>query len=188
MSIFRLIAGAQSYDWGKIGQDSKVAQYASTCSPSFQLDEKKPYAELWMGTHPSMPSKLASTGEGLKEFLQRDPERFIGKKVVQRFSGEEGPDLPFLFKVLAIRKALSIQAHPDKELARTLHQERPDIYKGLLLLVIDQGWIADLCLSQMVIISLKWPLHLPSSRASADFFPLKGSRRSSLEYQSFLLS
>lgn len=32
--------------------------------------------------------------------------------------------------MLAIRKALSIQAHPDKELAKRLHADRPDIYKG----------------------------------------------------------
>jgi mannose-6-phosphate isomerase len=38
-------------------------------------------------------------------------------------------DLPFLLKVLSIRKALSIQAHPDKELARKLHNEFPKIYK-----------------------------------------------------------
>lgn len=49
----------------------------------------------------------------------------MGQKVLNKF----GPDLPFLFKVLAIRKALSIQAHPDKQLAQKLHAERPDIYK-----------------------------------------------------------
>ncbi|RKO98696.1 hypothetical protein CXG81DRAFT_15575, partial [Caulochytrium protostelioides] len=38
-------------------------------------------------------------------------------------------DLPFLFKVLSIRKALSIQAHPDRALAQKLHRERPDVYK-----------------------------------------------------------
>lgn len=37
--------------------------------------------------------------------------------------------LPFLFKVLSIKTALSIQAHPDKELARRLHALRPDLYK-----------------------------------------------------------
>lgn len=35
-----------------------------------------------------------------------------------------------LEQVLAIRKALSIQAHPDKTLAQKLHAERPDVYKG----------------------------------------------------------
>ena len=34
--------------------------------------------------------------------------------------------------MLAIRKALSIQAHPDKELAKKLHEEKPDVYKGEL--------------------------------------------------------
>ncbi|EJU02087.1 hypothetical protein DACRYDRAFT_99861 [Dacryopinax primogenitus] len=37
--------------------------------------------------------------------------------------------VPFLFKVLAIRKALSIQAHPDKALAQRLHRDKPEWYK-----------------------------------------------------------
>merc|ERR1719191_2603139 len=37
--------------------------------------------------------------------------------------------LPFLFKVLSVRTALSIQAHPDKSLARVLHNRQPDMYK-----------------------------------------------------------
>lgn len=37
--------------------------------------------------------------------------------------------LSFCFKVLSVDKALSIQAHPDKELARTLHKLHPDVYK-----------------------------------------------------------
>ncbi|TXG57373.1 hypothetical protein EZV62_018686 [Acer yangbiense] len=36
-----------------------------------------------------------------------------------------GVDLPFLVKVLSIEKALSIQAHPDKELARDFHKSQP---------------------------------------------------------------
>ena len=35
----------------------------------------------------------------------------------------------WLVKVLSVEKALSIQAHPDKELARTLHKLQPDVYK-----------------------------------------------------------
>lgn len=31
--------------------------------------------------------------------------------------------------MLSVSKALSIQAHPDKELARTLHKLQPDAYK-----------------------------------------------------------
>ena len=37
--------------------------------------------------------------------------------------------VPFLFKVLAVGKALSIQAHPDKALAQQLHAQRPAVYK-----------------------------------------------------------
>lgn len=37
--------------------------------------------------------------------------------------------LPYLFKVLSVSKALSIQAHPDKELAERLHRDAPALYK-----------------------------------------------------------
>jgi len=39
-----------------------------------------------------------------------------------------GGDLPFLLKILSAGKALSIQAHPDKENAMRLHAENPDAY------------------------------------------------------------
>jgi len=38
-------------------------------------------------------------------------------------------DLPFLFKVLSVDTALSIQAHPDKKLAEELNLKFPQIYK-----------------------------------------------------------
>ena len=37
--------------------------------------------------------------------------------------------LPFLFKLLSVRTALSIQAHPDKQLARRLHASDPTHYR-----------------------------------------------------------
>ena len=37
--------------------------------------------------------------------------------------------MAFLFKVLSVQKALSIQAHPNKLLAEKLHAKFPDIYK-----------------------------------------------------------
>lgn len=60
----------------------------------------------------------------LKDWLSRNPNT-LGDKVLQRW----GADLPFLFKVLSVEKALSIQAHPDKRLAEQLHRLEPDIYK-----------------------------------------------------------
>mmetsp|Transcript_13813 Transcript_13813/g.45125 ORF Transcript_13813/g.45125 Transcript_13813/m.45125 type:complete len:458 (+) Transcript_13813:741-2114(+) len=40
-----------------------------------------------------------------------------------------GHGLPFLLKVLSVRTALSIQAHPNKKLAEQLHNEKPSYYK-----------------------------------------------------------
>ncbi|KAF8335011.1 mannose-6-phosphate isomerase [Cantharellus anzutake] len=122
-AVFQIYGGIQCYKWGKVGSKSEVARFAQA-TPSFALEETKPYAELWMGTHPSCPSVVASSGENLRTFLTANPG-LLGKQSVARY----GPDLPFLFKVLAINKALSIQAHPDKVLAERLHHVHPDVYK-----------------------------------------------------------
>ncbi|KAJ2076006.1 Mannose-6-phosphate isomerase, partial [Coemansia sp. S142-1] len=55
----------------------------------------------------------------------QNPEQALGVQVSRKFDGQ----LPFLFKVLSIEKALSIQAHPDKTLAQKLYAERPAVYK-----------------------------------------------------------
>ena len=92
------------------------------------LDPKLTSLELWMGTHPKSPSLISATGETLARYLSKNPS-LIGEKVIHKFGVKDG-NLPFLFKVLAIEKALSIQSHPDKETARKLHAQQPDIYKG----------------------------------------------------------
>eukprot|EP00890_Picochlorum_soloecismus_P004154 jgi/Picsp_1/473/NSC_00471-R1_mannose-6-phosphate isomerase len=79
-----------------------------------------------MGTHPSGPSVIEG-GEldrkTLQEAITEHPE------VLGSALGVFGTTLPFLFKVLSIKTALSIQSHPDKGLAEKLHKTRPDIYK-----------------------------------------------------------
>lgn len=64
-----------------------------------------------MGTHPSGMNYIEAnnTRIKLKEYI--------------------GQDLTFLFKILSVAKALSIQSHPDKQLAIHLHNTKPDIYK-----------------------------------------------------------
>eukprot|EP00826_Nyctotherus_ovalis_P002024 TRINITY_DN10384_c0_g5_i2.p1 TRINITY_DN10384_c0_g5~~TRINITY_DN10384_c0_g5_i2.p1 ORF type:complete len:251 (-),score=49.30 TRINITY_DN10384_c0_g5_i2:485-1237(-) len=69
-----------------------------------------------MGTHKSCPSYIRGTGEALAEYLKQHTKN--GKS-----------SLSFLFKVLSISKTLSIQAHPDKELAAELNKKQPEIYK-----------------------------------------------------------
>ena len=119
-----LVCSVQQYAWGKIGLDSAVASLAKDGYPDFELEHEAPYAELWMGTHPNGPSKLAKTGHSLKHYLDEKPEQ-LGESTRKNF----GDRLPFLFKVLSVNKALSIQAHPDKKLAEELHATRPDLYK-----------------------------------------------------------
>ncbi|KAF2451918.1 mannose-6-phosphate isomerase [Karstenula rhodostoma CBS 690.94] len=122
--LIRLQCGCNSYDWGKVGKSSAAARFAAaTPSDGFSIQEEKPYAELWMGTHPSLPSKDLETQRSLLELVQ-DNQQLLGPTVAQKF----GDKLPFLFKVLSIGKALSIQAHPNKKLAEQLHAKDPKNY------------------------------------------------------------
>jgi mannose-6-phosphate isomerase len=86
--------------------------------------------KLWMGTHPKSPSVIPVSRETLASYLAKN-QSLIGETVSHKFGAEDG-NLPFLFKVLAIEKALSIQSHPDKVTAEKLHAQQPDIYKGKL--------------------------------------------------------
>ncbi|KAK7544820.1 mannose-6-phosphate isomerase-like protein [Phyllosticta citribraziliensis] len=122
--LIRLQCGVNSYDWGKVGSSSAAAKFASATPPSdFSIQEEKPYAELWMGTHPSLPSKDVETQRSLLELVQ-DNQALMSQEISEKYGGR----LPFLFKVLSIRKALSIQAHPNKQLAEQLHAKDPKNY------------------------------------------------------------
>ncbi|OCL13677.1 mannose-6-phosphate isomerase [Glonium stellatum] len=122
--LIRLQCGVNSYDWGKVGKDSAAAKFAAaTPSNDFSIQEEKPYAELWMGTHPSLPSKDLETQRTLLDLVQ-DNQALLSKEISERY----GNKLPFLFKVLSINKALSIQAHPNKKLAEQLHAKDPKNY------------------------------------------------------------
>jgi mannose-6-phosphate isomerase len=76
-----------------------------------------------MGTHPSLPSKDLETGRSLLDLVS-DNQALMSTEVSQKYNNK----LPFLFKVLSIAKALSIQAHPNKELAGELHAKDPKNY------------------------------------------------------------
>ena len=80
-----------------------------------------------MGTHPSLPSKDVETQRTLLDMVQ-DNQALISKEVSERYGGK----LPFLFKVLSVQKALSIQAHPNKKLAEKLHARDARNYPGKL--------------------------------------------------------
>lgn len=121
--MLRLQPAAQSYAWGRIASKSEVASLAEAGGAT--IDQGKRYAELWMGTHPSCPSTVEGSGQTLNGWIAANPEA-LGKDTAEHFGSV---DLPFLFKVLSVDTALSIQSHPDKQLAGRLHAERPEVYK-----------------------------------------------------------
>jgi mannose-6-phosphate isomerase len=98
----------QTYAWGS---HTAIAELLGRSAPS-----ETPQAELWMGAHPKAPSRIRTNGASvsLADFIQRHPQQVLGEAVVRGF----GPRLPFLFKVLAAARPLSIQAHPCSRHAR----------------------------------------------------------------------
>lgn len=98
----------QEYAWGS---RTAIPDLLGTPSPS-----DRPQAELWMGAHPKAPSEIFVDGSWrpLTAVLERRPMEILGRRVAER----SGHALPFLFKVLAAARPLSIQAHPDLRQAR----------------------------------------------------------------------
>lgn len=105
-----LACDVQPYDWGQAGAEAYIPRLMG-----FAPEPAKTYAELWIGDHPVKPARalLAAGTVGLPAVIQAAPEAVLGGKARQRF----GDRLPFLMKVLAAGKALSIQAHPTKKQA-----------------------------------------------------------------------
>jgi mannose-6-phosphate isomerase len=105
--VLRLENPVRHYDWG---------------SPTFiprllgRAPDEQPCAELWMGAHESAPSivQLGDERIALDALIARQPRDILGAQTLQR----HGARLPFLFKVLAAERPLSIQAHPDRDQAR----------------------------------------------------------------------
>lgn len=84
--------------------------------------------------------------------MVQDNQALMSQEITRRYGGK----LPFLFKVLSIRKALSIQAHPNKKLAEQLHAKDPRNYPGISLIVI------------MTVLSDKIPEYRRQSQARDD--------------------
>ena len=66
-----------------------------------------PQAELWLGAHPSAPARVGA--RTLTEVVAADPDGALSGPVATRFGGR----LPFLLKLLAAARPLSLQAHPS---------------------------------------------------------------------------
>ena len=106
--IFRLKNTIQEYEWGS---RTAIAELLGKPAPS-----EVPQAELWMGAHPKAPSMVEIDGKwsSLQHVIDENPTGVLGESVAERFDEK----LPYLFKVLAAAKPLSIQAHPNLEQAK----------------------------------------------------------------------
>ncbi|VDP09663.1 unnamed protein product [Soboliphyme baturini] len=125
--MIRLSCASQNYEWGKPGETSIVGRMCSM-QGSEPINQSKPYAELWMGTHEKGASKIFGTDQLLSVWLRKNPH-VLGDKMQNLVKEPDSEvQLPFLFKVLSVNKALSIQAHPDKAEACRLHERDPKNY------------------------------------------------------------
>lgn len=93
----------KDYAWG-----SRVSLAALSGRP---FPTPTPEAELWVGAHEHGPALVVTDDgvRGLDAHVESDHAFHLGARCVEEF----GRRLPFLLKILAADKALSIQAHPD---------------------------------------------------------------------------
>jgi len=119
--IYRLRNKIQNYLWGTKNENAFIPKFLG-----IEPQKDLPYAELWIGTHPKLPSEILFNGEylSLDKVIKKFPKEILGKFAAEKFNNK----LPFLLKILSINYALSIQAHPDKKLAEHLHLIDPQNY------------------------------------------------------------
>ncbi|MFM2612686.1 mannose-6-phosphate isomerase, class I [Vibrio campbellii] len=104
-NLFKLENVIQNYAWGS---QSALTELFDIENPTSQ-----PQAELWMGAHPNGCSRLVGSELTLAQLIEQSPAHALGDYTDLRFG-----QLPFLFKVLAAAKPLSVQVHPKLSKAK----------------------------------------------------------------------
>ncbi|WP_400993977.1 mannose-6-phosphate isomerase, class I [Agromyces sp. GXQ0307] len=98
----------KDYAWGS---HTAIAEFRGV-EPS-----GSPEAELWLGAHAGSPAEVvqaeAAGAADLVELIAANPALALGPR-----HAREGARLPFLLKVLAAARPLSLQAHPTPDQAR----------------------------------------------------------------------
>ena len=119
MFVEKLSCPVRHYAWGEHATADRLPFIPSLLgSEAGDL----PWAELWIGAHPSGSAVIKSTGEPLCKLIQEQPLWMLG---VSPHENSPQPALPFLLKVLCCSEPLSIQSHPDKATAAKLHAILP---------------------------------------------------------------
>lgn len=106
--MWELDGPVQHYAWG-----------SPTALPEFlgRTADGAPWAELWLGAHPLSPARIVPAGGAddapatLEQAIAADPQGTLGDGVVRAF----GERLPYLLKVIAPERPLSLQVHPTRE-------------------------------------------------------------------------
>ena len=96
----RLEPARQQYAWGSTSAIPELLGVA---------DDGAPWAEAWYGSHPAGPARVTG-GDALSELIDAEPERLLGEDIIWRF----GRRLPFLLKLIAPERPLSLQVHPSQ--------------------------------------------------------------------------
>jgi mannose-6-phosphate isomerase len=106
--ILELRNCVRDYPWGS---SSLLSELLGIENP-----DGGPQAELWMGAHPGAPSQVRPQDDwiSLPAWIAADSAARLGESTDRQFGGE----LPFLFKVLAVGRPLSLQTHPNPIQAR----------------------------------------------------------------------
>lgn len=89
----------RNYEWGSTSSIPSILGLP---------EDGRPWAELWLGAHPSAPSLIGCDRQGLDAVVAADPIGALGPVGAERFGA-----LPFLVKILAADEPLSLQAHPS---------------------------------------------------------------------------
>ncbi|AFG37258.1 mannose-6-phosphate isomerase, class I [Spirochaeta africana] len=107
VAFYPLHNPVKHYAWGST---ERIARFQHRRFPTPQ-----PEAEVWMGAHPSDSSMLQIAGRrcSLWQAVADNPEYWLGSQVARDFDRQ----FPFLLKILAAEKALSIQVHPTRDQA-----------------------------------------------------------------------
>ena len=103
-SILKLQGKVQHYDWG-----------GYTFLPELlgiKNEEKRPFAEYWLGVHPTASAYVAIQNDWkpLQQLIDEEPDAALTPALRQKFG-----NIPYLLKVMDVREMLSIQVHPSKE-------------------------------------------------------------------------
>ena len=100
-----LIRGAlKDYDWGVV----------DGLAPWLGRSTGAPQAELWFGAHPAAPALVLASDHA-------DPATTPGSATARTLADVVDPaDVPLLVKILAAARPLSVQVHPNRELAASV--------------------------------------------------------------------